>query len=234
MGRKAAPDGSRMGESGARGGRAALSLGQRLCGADQGELRVRSVHSPVHAGSSRTAAALSTDYFGRQNTRTPVSPYGLYQTIGNVAEWVADWYDQDYYKTAPDRNPLGPETGTQKAFRGGGWMDKLRRCGSPCGTGLNPERRSTGWDSAVHGMPEGLEGSRRGNKAAGGTRRVWADNRQGRGARRGTHDRTYVEEYGSQGDGAESLGPQNEARCFCGRLSRMGLHCSNVGKWEYS
>ncbi|HQR12979.1 MAG TPA: SUMF1/EgtB/PvdO family nonheme iron enzyme [Nitrospira sp.] len=52
-----------------------------------------------------------------------VSPYGLYQTLGNVSEWVNDWYDQEYYKTAPDRNPKGPETGTQKAFRGGGWMD---------------------------------------------------------------------------------------------------------------
>ena len=51
-----------------------------------------------------------------------VSPYGIHQQIGNVAEWVADWYDVDYYKAAPDRNPKGPEHGKHRAFRGASWI----------------------------------------------------------------------------------------------------------------
>ena len=79
---------------------------------------------------------ISVDKYGNA-----VSPYGLYQTIGNVAEWVADWYDLDYYKTAPDRDPRGPETGTQKAFRGGGWMDSTTTMRVAMRNGTDPSTK---------------------------------------------------------------------------------------------
>jgi iron(II)-dependent oxidoreductase len=55
--------------------------------------------------------------------RVLLVPQGNGEAQGNVAEWVADWYDPKYYATAPGRNPTGPGKGTQKGFRGGGWID---------------------------------------------------------------------------------------------------------------
>lgn len=51
------------------------------------------------------------------------SPYGAYDMTGNVAEWVADTYKEDYYQKAPYRNPLGPEEGQHKVIRGGSWRE---------------------------------------------------------------------------------------------------------------
>ena len=51
------------------------------------------------------------------------SPYGVYDMTGNVAEWVADTYKEDYYQKAPYQNPPGPEDGQHKVIRGGSWRE---------------------------------------------------------------------------------------------------------------
>jgi formylglycine-generating enzyme required for sulfatase activity len=51
-----------------------------------------------------------------------VSPYGAYDMAGNLREWVADWYDPNYYSSSPDTNPPGPANGDSRVWRGGSWV----------------------------------------------------------------------------------------------------------------
>jgi formylglycine-generating enzyme required for sulfatase activity/serine/threonine protein kinase len=47
------------------------------------------------------------------------SRYGVEDVVGNVWEWVGDWYAP--YTATAEVDPKGPSAGTQRVIRGGGW-----------------------------------------------------------------------------------------------------------------
>jgi formylglycine-generating enzyme required for sulfatase activity len=53
----------------------------------------------------------------------PPNGYGLYSVNGCVWEWTRDWYDHDYYRESPPKDPEGPPEGEEKVLRGGSWTD---------------------------------------------------------------------------------------------------------------
>ena len=66
------------------------------------------------------------------------SPYGALNMVGNVYEWVADWYDPLYYEISPPGDPQGPADGRARVIRSSGYRssgDQLllygRSYGSP-------------------------------------------------------------------------------------------------------
>lgn len=69
--------------------------------------------------------------------------FGLCDMHGNIWEWTNDWYGK--YDVNDKINPQGPETGTRKVDRGGGFYDPAWRCRSACrGGGTPPGNRGTG------------------------------------------------------------------------------------------
>jgi sulfatase modifying factor 1 len=61
-------------------------------------------------------------------TSYPANGYGLYDMSGNVREWVSDYYEEFYYSASPEDNPRGPESGTFRVVRSGGWHSGKMCC----------------------------------------------------------------------------------------------------------
>jgi formylglycine-generating enzyme required for sulfatase activity len=53
---------------------------------------------------------------------------GLYDMLGNAAEWCQDWHDKDYYRQSPQTDPMGPGSGTARVVRGGAFLHQPRHC----------------------------------------------------------------------------------------------------------
>ena len=47
--------------------------------------------------------------------------FGLYDMAGNALQWVRDFYQEDYYRYAPEIDPEGPGQGENRVMKGGDW-----------------------------------------------------------------------------------------------------------------
>jgi formylglycine-generating enzyme required for sulfatase activity len=99
--------------------------------------------TPFHFGKSLSSRQANFDgnypygkatkgpYLGRTCAVGSYKPnaFGLYDMHGNVWQWCNDWYDKDYYKDSPEKDPPGadkdPPPGVvrdaPRVLRGGSW-----------------------------------------------------------------------------------------------------------------
>lgn len=73
------------------------------------------------------------------------SVYGAYDMVGNVWEWVNDWYGGNYYANSSSSNPRGPSGGSERVIRGGSFTTRAERATTTARGKANPD----GWSDDI-------------------------------------------------------------------------------------
>ena len=94
-------------------------------------------HGPIDTIAWHSGNSMSTTH---PVARKEANEFGLFDMLGNVWEWVQDWKGE--YPGDSVTDPTGPDSGSERVVRGGGWSSATRYCRAPNRGSFNPSNRS--------------------------------------------------------------------------------------------
>jgi formylglycine-generating enzyme required for sulfatase activity len=84
--------------------------------------------------------------------------FGVYDMIGDVWEWCADWFDEKYYGNSHLSNPTGPAAGSYRVIRGGSWYSTAWFCRSASRRWVTPDYRDNDLGFRIAAVSIGSKG----------------------------------------------------------------------------